>query len=966
MPETINHPTFGPLSFPDGMSDDEKAAAIRTLEAESSKQTKPVEPNPYEGETSPEETRLSRGIGSGAMTAFPGESYGFANQRQSPQQKAQAVATATRYGLPIAATIAAAPIIAPYALGAVATGAVYSGVGAVTGYVADILAQLQENDSEVPLDYRKATAAGVSQAMPVKGTGGWLTRMLFNIPSAIVTQETSEKIRLGDKYELPKTKMEAMKRWWLATATVAGFSYLGSRGQRAKFAEETQEQLSKERFGGKVTLSEAVPTWYVNKLERGALAADSQYARHLYDNMGAGFSDAIAARYPNATHGTTDLVNYLNATKDRVARLGAEVASAEKAAAKSHQRMVELSSSDNLNAYHAAKAKASQDAMVVSGKNLAQNAVERYALGTTPLNISDVGFAKQVQLVNETITRGRESLKAGIGAAYQDAGFGQNTNIVELKSVLASISGQTKVGAAFEGNMGRKEARGMVAQYFATYGKNGQLTLEGMQDLQSTISKELVDKGVEPGKANKKAAALYQAVKDASDRYVKKNMPAQFPAWEKARNLAARDFALRGTPAMEALAKGDVDSFYGMISKEGRGETLESINSYSKLLIDSGEPEAAAAFLSNVNQVIAKGVLHKAASANVGSSFDSLSDLIDPTVLWKELDTLRVNKFPVADLGLGTPDQIKAASRLASVKGSGRMATTELDEFLDLAERVGENRAIAKMDYYRAVRDEQFDHGTTRMRKAQYNTRQAAKAANATAEDKIEAYTRLNRDPLVELVQNPNFKVPSGATNSAKVTSDLLQLEPEVATSFVQALQRSGRISDVVNIRRGLSFLQLNKKTTAANGTVEVDSNSIIKFFKGEGDPHTLSQRASFKALMGDKEYDAIVQNIVEPMQRARNYQLGLAYGRSSSMPHVYGRAGVGGPVKVVGTAQQVKDLIIKGHYNTLYLLYVNERFSHLWKGVMRGSSSLGDQPVLATALRIAQDQDNKEQQKAP
>jgi hypothetical protein len=179
-------------------------------------------------------------------------------------------------------------------------------------------------------------------------------------------------------------------------------------------------------------------------------------------------------------------------------------------------------------------------------------------------------------------------------------------------------------------------------------------------------------------------------------------------------------------------------------------------------------------------------------------------------------------------------------------------------------------------------------------------------------------------------------------------------------------LQRGGRISDVVNLRRGLSFLQLNKKTTAANGTVEVDSNSIIKFFKGEGDPHTLSQRASFKALMGDKEYDAIVQNIVEPMQRARNYQLGLASGRSSSMPHVYGRAGVGGPVKVVGTAQQVKDLIIKGHYNTLYLLYVNERFSHLWKGVMRGSSSLGDQPVLATALRIAQDQDNKEQQKAP
>ena len=922
----------------------------------------PTPKQPY----SPEETALSRGIQPGPMTAFPGESYGFANRQIPIEAKRQVMGNAVKYGLPIAASFATAGAL-PATLGAIKAGAVISGASGLTGFISELLGQDIKGEER---SYRKAVSEGVLQALPTRNSGSLFKRLLFNVPSTIVTTEVSEYVRDGDEYSLPSSEAEAFSRWGAEVALSGGASYFGLRGSRVRSSDSAVETLGRERQGGSVTVGERVPEFA--ELERKVLRKGNEKAQRLMDNMDMGFDESLPRAFPNAPEGITDIGAYLNQAKTSVATARKEFEVAQKAATQAREKANVLASGDNIRAYEAARTEANQLALISQSKRLAAESVERNVLGVNPLNVSDVGFAKQVQGVNNTIAAAKSSLSDGINDAYKIADIRPNTVVVSRKGVNNSISSRSKSGSAFEGDISRQESRDLVNAYFDEFGVDGLLTLEGMQGLKGNIAGKLVQAGKDPNAANRIARELYASVSSSSDRFIKKTMPGFFKNWQRAQSLSARDFALRETPAMEMLSKGDAAGFYSAMAKEGNGETLEAIRTYSQLLKDVGQGEAAGVFMSNVNQVIARGVLFKAAQGRVGTGIDSLSDAIDPLILLKEVDSLRAYKFPVEDLGLGTVKQIKGAARLASVKSNGIVTKGDYEEYLSLAADVGESKAVARMNYYNAVRDEQLSNGTSQARNASYRSRQAAKAAGATEEDKLYALTRLNEDPLVRLVEDPTFKVPTASINSAQFANHIKSLEPKTAKAFVQALEDAGKGGDLHNLRKGLSYSVFAKKKRNPDGEMVIDTEGIIDFFTPKGNAALDNQREAFRAVVGDRVYNSMVRNIVDPLRRIQGTRIAASQHISVKLPAATLRTNQFGQqesslprMAIVGTFSELKSLLDSGRYYTLYQLYANPRFADEWSMVMRGASTLEEQPVLATAIRLAQLEDEEAQRPA-
>lgn len=934
----------------------EAAFAARTAQRPRQEVAQAIEPK---RELSPAETGLARAQSPAAMSAFPGESYGFAMESPGLQQRREAVGNLVRYGVPAVATMAAAPIVGAGAAGMAAL----SGIGAATGYLGSLAGQkIAEGD----VSQRTALSDALIMAMPIASRGGFLARTAVNVPSAIVTTEAADYIRDGE-YSLPKDAKEAFSRWALIGGLTAGAGLLGSRAQMSREAESRGAAVAAERFGGAALLSERLPQF--GSLEKRVIHDGNRRALQLMEQMDVPFDAAIARSFPEA-ESNAPLREYLRGRQTEIDRVRSEAAAAAKRAQDAQERAIALSSGDNLRAYEAARRESFNLALDAQAKKLAQEWTENMALGRSPLNISDVGVAKQIESVNKTMLAGKDSLKAQIAQAYTEAGIGPNTPVVSLDGVLRSIAGKARRGGPLEGNIARAEIKDALNKYFSKYGKDGSLSLEGFQNLQSGIGAQLAADGVDVNKAQRIAAASYEAVKASSDRFIQSSMPDRFPLWKKARSLASRDFALRETPAMQMLKEGNAEGFYTAIAKEGNGQTIADIAQFARLLDEAGNPEAARAFVSSVDGIIARGVLQKAVKPNMGSGRDALTELIDPGVLLKEMDTLRSLRFPVERLGLGSPKEIKAAARLQSVKSSGSINKEQLDEFLGLAKEVGTPKAVAKMNYYQAVRDEQIANGTRQQRLKAYQARQAAREAGATAEDRATALARLEQDPIVKLLNDPSFSVPTGATNSAKFNASLLAMEPQTASAFVEAMNGVGRGADLDNLRRGLAYGIMGKRTTDAGGRQMLDNRKIAEFFFKKGDTRLDGQREVFKRLMGETAYKNMEQNFARPLQRIGEVRETMQYQPGTALPTLVGRLRPpnDSPVKatLVGTTSMIRGLIDAGRYNTLYALYVNPTTAPMWSAAIKTGGELSKQPVLATAIRLAEEQDRKDAENAP
>lgn len=871
----------------------------------------------------------------------------------TPSELRQAAANTVRYGPPAAAALIATPATLPTLGGA----AIVSGIAGGTGFASSLLGQFI-GDGEV--DMREAGSDAAFAAMPyLRGTQRAI-RVPANIAGAIGTVEAAEAIR-GD-YEPPKTFREAGERWALASTLVGVGSLFNEGAQAIQAGNARRVATAAERPSSTVMMSEAFPV--TTKLEARVIQNGNKRARERMERLSEGFDEAVTNSFPELPSNTA-LQRDLQEKKSWIDGIRRQVQAADEDLVRTQQRLQQELSGDNVRAINALRKEAADKALATQSNRLALEAAERIALGGRATNISELGLANQVSSLNRTVQASKAALREGIGAAYGEAGIGPNTGVVPWDSVSRAIAGKSRAGGAFEGRLARKETRDALKNYFDKNSTNGMLSLEGYRNLQEGIAGQLAAEGASPSQAQRIAAEAYDAVKGAADRYMKRTMPDQFGKWTQARTLAARDFALRDTDAMVKLNNGDVRGFYDAITKEGRGQTLEALNTYAKLMEDAGQRSAAAAFRSEVNSVISKGVLYRASEGQIGIGADTVNELINPQKLWTELDRLRALKFPVDDLGLGTAKQIKAASRISSVGRENGITTEQLGKFLELAPVIGEAQAVARMRYFNSVRDEMLSNGTRKARVAQFQARRAEQSARANAQVKADAVARAEQDPLVQLVTNPEFKVPSGVLASSKFNSNLMSLEPTAASAFVEAMQNAGKTGDLENLRRGLSYSVMNRFRQTTDGRSVLDENAINKFFFGK-DGADKVRRDTFKRLVGDSHYSSMETNFAKPLSRVADTRrsLGVEQGEGS-LGFLYLRqrtpATGGFQGAFVGGVRQITDFIDNRRYNLLYTLYMDPRTAPQWAKVVQGTSDLANQPVLATAVRLANEKDQEE-----
>jgi hypothetical protein len=901
------------------------------------------------------------------MGAEEAQQRGRAGLRDLKEGTREAVGGSIRYGGPAVAGLAAAPVIAPTAAGA----ALLSLIGGGSGYLSSVVGQFI-SDGEV--SQREAVADAAMTASPMKLKGGFLTRAGINVPSLLASFETSEAIRTGG-YELPKTPEEAFKRWGLVAGAAVGGSYFGSRSQRVAQGEKVSKELAAERMGGAAMMSERFPEF--TPLERRSLTQGNKNALSLMEKMDMPFDGAIARSFPEGQT-TEPMRRYLREQRDRLTTAQKQLSAARQASERADRLAQELSGADNVLAYRQARQNAYDAALELRSAELVENWAKARIGNRNPLTVSDVGFSEQVNLIGRTLTDARNSLRQGINAAYMEAGIGPNTPVITLEGVKKSISSQSRGGGPFNPKIFRRETIAAVNDHFQTYGVKGSilvggkrsttLSLEGYQKLQDTIARNLTESGVPADKASKQALSVYNSLKSVSDRYIQRTMPEQWRAYDRARGIVSRDFALRETPAMEMLQRGDADGFYAAITKEGNGATLSAIGEFSELLARSGNPEAGRILHAQVNEVIARGVLNRAAQNNLRSGRDAITQLVDPKILARELDGLRSQGFPVEQLGLGTSREIRAAARLATIRGSGVMSRESLDEFLTLSREVGLDAATAKTTYWDAVYSQYMHEASTspqNRRLAAYNARKAAQSKYITQTDKQEALIKIENDPLVRLLTDPTSTVPVGAQNSAAFNAKLMELEPSTARAFVDAMEAAGRGADVENLRRGLAYGIMNRRRTLPDGRVILDANAISEFFDPRISEYA-NQRAVFKSLMGKDRYETMEKRFIEPLRRVAEVRRGLGATTSGvATPTFVTRIKPPDdlPIKgtVVGTPRILTDLIDAARYNTLYTLYVNPNTAPMWASAMRAGGDLSRQPVLATAIRLAQEQDDKD-----
>jgi hypothetical protein len=939
----------------------ERAYAIRRRESFAFASQAPATPVARESgpiaersQFAPSPTMVDTRTGMGAEET---QQRGLAGLRDLQEGTREAAGGAVRYGGPVAAGLAAAPAVAPTAAGA----ALLSLIGGVSGYGSSVVGQFI-SDGEV--SQREAMADAAMMSSPMRLSGNFLARAGINIPSLVGAFEASEAIRTGG-YELPQTPEEAFKRWGLLAGMAAGGSYFGARAQRVAQAEKVSKQLASERMGGAAMISEMFQEF--TPLETRMIARNGKNAVSLMERMDMPFDEAIARSFPEGQT-TEPMRRYLREQKDRLVTAQTDLAAARQASEKADRLARELSGADNVLAYRQARQNAYDAALELRSAELVENWAKARVGNRNPLTVSDVGFSEQVNLIGRTLTDARNSLRQGINAAYMEAGIGPNTPVITLEGVKKSISSQSRRGGAFNPEIFRRETIAAVEDHFEKYGVNGTLSLEGYQKLQDTIAKKLTESGVPADKASKQALAVYNSLKNVSDRYIQKTMPEQWRAYDRARGIVSRDFALRETPAMEMLQRGDADGFYAAITKEGNGATLSAIGQFSELLARSGNPEAGRILHAQVNEVIARGVLNRAAQNNLRSGRDAITQLVDPKILARELDGLRSQGFPVEQLGLGTSREIRAAARLSTMRGSGVMSKESLDEFLTLSREVGLDAATAKTTYWDAVYSQYMHEASAspqNRRLAAYNARKAAQSRYITQADKQEALIRIENDPLVRLLTDPTSKVPVGAQNSAAFNAKLMELEPNTARAFVDAMEAAGRGGDVENLRRGLAYGVMNRRRTLPDGRVILDANAIAEFFDPRISEYS-NQRAVFKSLMGKDRYETMERDFVRPLMRVAGVRRGLgAQASGVATPTFVTRIKPPEdlPIKgtLVGTPRILTDLLDAGRYNTLYTLYVNPNTAPMWASAMRTGGDLSRQPVLATAIRLAQEQDDKD-----
>ena len=910
----------------------------------------------------------------------PGQNSGLIDSGYMP-----AVA---RYGIPVAAGIAATPFTG--GMSALAAAATMSGVGAGSGAIGSTIAQLIEMASgERPeLSGRGIMADTVLGATPTKVTGGAMGRFLANVPSAIATSEISRWLELGnDKYSpKPKDTGEAISRY-LVPATITGtLSVIGGNGSTVAEGGARAAEIRNARMGGGVTLTDVFPS--MSKLEAVQLTRGSAIAHNALQSMDVNIAEEVARAFPTAQSDPAlarDLSKHVNSLTRLQDEAVKAAGAAQNAAILAQDAKIKLGAE-----MPGLEAKAKEAALEAIKRTWLYKAGVNTNFGFNAPDLTAVAKGRRMENVAALATAAKDTAKSAIGELYAKAGVGLNEPVASLNGVLANIDSMAGAGGKLEGNIARDDIKKAIIRAFpqpeptptvldslgrpmAAPKADTTITLEGYRNLRDKIAASLVNDGQDPKMANKIAGAAYGAVRDASDAFVSSTRPGAFQSWKTAQAAAASEFKARETDAMGMLADGKADELYDKILSEGAGPVIKVLKAYQSVIkstFDLTNPKGAGdalkaseLFGEGVNKLIRDTAIDRSVSRGIG--FDRDFRGVNFQKLTEELQSLASRGFDPYGLGLGSKEQIASIARVSASAKNGGYTVSELDQLLKELPGIGVDAAGARIDYQRAVRDEMISSGA--VSRAAETKRISAAAGKAKLDsDAIQAiYDKAAKDPLVQLLNNTDMKLSKDVVDNIKWVDRLLTVGPETAADFADALTKGGRGTELTKIREAATATVMRRFKPVGDGPQKINLQSISDFFFSENMASKIGSD-TLRSIMGVSEYNNLVVKYAKPIRDILATQKLLQQSDSAvreimNPNAVRLRGNAGGVVANIPILREIIGLEQAGRYKTLYTLYIDPKWAPRFAAAGSNIDKfVANNPVNATVLKLAMSQDDE------
>lgn len=898
------------------------------------------------------------------MTPGQAQSRAEAGQKALIQGVGEAAAPVIRYGIPMAASVAMPPLGAGW-LASAASAAMAGGASAAP---ASVVAQwIEMNTGErKSFDGKEVGRDVLLNSAPIRGTGGFLRRAAFNVPSAVAASEVASAYDRGYN----ATALDASKRAVVPASVAAAASLLGAKGEKMVGAAAAKGDIAASRFGGSVMLSEILPERM--SMEANQFARNNKNAVQALSNMDEKITDVIRREFPNVSP-DSEIYGELADLGGKLRTLRVE---SEKLSQIAQQKEAVAQQARSLNSdqYPRLASEAKAAAMEVQKTDLLRSLQEGIFDGPVP-ELGSVASGRSINAVKNIYKSAEEMLSAGANELYGKAGIGLNDPVVNLAGIRNQVKNLSIKGEALEGNVAREIVNKQIGSYFGDGAPLGAtLTLEQYRGLRDKIAKNLVDAGEPVASANRIAAGAYDAVREASNRFLSKNLdPERFAAWGNANAAESLRYRARESGFWEALNRGDSDAIVNRILKEGwdggKSPIAQEVNAYGQIIAGSGDrlnPEtvrrsmqAGIAFNESVSGVIRNELLNRSANSGLGRDVYNVDRLV------KEIDAIGAKGFPVEQLGFGQPSVLKDLAKVASVGSSGGYTARELNEFLETAGRLGGGTAAARVQFNRAYRDAAIANGIRAKAKAEANLIKAANLAKADAGAAESAMRALEKDPLAQFMSDTKMRVPADAAGRMDVVNRLMGVDPDVAKGFVEAMQTSGRGSDLESLKKAFEAEVMRKFQPVASGG-KIDTAGITETFFSESGPAKRAQ-STLRNLLGDDRYQTIRDNFVLPMKRIADQQNKVmgAHIANNALPFrtVLSPGQTGGGT-IYTNLKDIGGFIDRAQYNTLYTLYLDPKFA---PGLAKLGGSIdkyaAQNPVFGVALRIAMKQDQDEAQ---
>lgn len=939
-----------------------------------------------------------------------GEAGAEALQTGVAQVAREVPVAALRYGGPVAAGIATAPLSAPVAAASMV------GAFGLSEAAAQTLQNMMTGEEYRPKQIAVSSAFGLAPPLSIAQTNRFFGMAVNNLKASqgvanflanaglqTAASETARIIEsdsslLDAMFQKPEGFTDSALRFGVPALTSAIGSRFAYKTASTEQAAERAAKISSERFGRRFVIGELLEGY--SEMEKKAYADRLPLVVNAVENLGADIGPALVTAFkdlPNSQQVADALVK--TGAIGKLEKLKASVNSAEAAKQQAN------------DAYTAAAREARFDAPVFEeqARKAGVEAARQYALfeegiqdvfGIKPGDVL-MGSATRLRKVQDFAESAENAVKTGISSLYENVGIGINDPVMTSELLIAALNKNVpSENARVEIIQAIDAARRRIPTLIKP---DGTLSRDSFLRIRNEIAAELVSAGQRPDSANRTAAQAYASVLEASEAFMQATAPEKLVALRKANSAnRAVEQAISGMApdqresTIQLLRKGDIPGVVKLIESPQALQVVDEIEAYAAAMRGVGDgPSMAAAsrFKDNTYKAI-RDELVGSSLLGVGG-IDDASRRVDAEALSKRLDKLRSNKFPVSELRLGTSDEIATLARLSNDYG---LSVERVNAFLDDAAKVGTRGAEARVRFQKAYESYLTSGTPGESSRNLVQLRKVAKDAKLDFDTQSRLMADARRDPLVQLFSRTDLGLSTDFSKNTRFSYALLDAGPTVVKRLIDSLEGKAVKNSGLSAAEVLNRSQI-ADTLRKSVARDVFLNSVAKsigpddkslaftqitnFFYGNS-PAAIRQRESFMALLGKDTFNDLKDKWASPistiLKTSRDYGSKI-YDFAPEMTIAasgvsFGMAGAGGNASPVGAQRgvilknwfrDVSKAVRSYRMHEAYELFVDPVSSKAYREFNYNLNKfLNSTPRNLAAYQLAQRRDQEEQANNP